>query len=438
MTVKRATWRISSEYALVVRQVINVRGELVETLVEVRGRSLRDVLKDILEKAENIRLNETPAVITPQMLYHCAPKLRLRLDTERAKEEKDGDLIFEIEAALQVVKEDLANEEENLQSLLKSGRITFDTIWAIVPPNELVYTLDSLKQPCVYRAARTVVGRKPDGTIVFRISGRKVDSDGQRTGWTSSDALEIESFVGEKPITDLPVYPLRFHSDPVSRVQRRSFSLTGKLWGAFAISNITEIQWNTSIWDSLVLSRRLQAPGPHPRQKPRRPQQRLRRLRPRLERVFRLAQTWKAVLLLDEADVFMAKRTATDLARNAVVSIFLRQLEYYQGILILTTNRVDEIDDAFRSRIHFQLAYSDLDAGARRAIWRGFLKEVNKTGGAEIEEDGLEMNRLAEMNMNGRQIKNVMKMSQLFAADDNRQVSFDDILLVAGMSQNWL
>ena len=108
----------------------------------------------------------------------------------------------------------------------------------------------------------------------------------------------------------------------------------------------------------------------------------------RLERVFRLAQTWKAVLLLDEADVFMAKRTATDLTRNAVVPIFLRQLEYYQGILILTTNRVEEIDDAFRSRIHFQLAYSDLDAVARKAIWRGFLGNVNKTGDVAVDLDG--------------------------------------------------
>jgi SpoVK/Ycf46/Vps4 family AAA+-type ATPase len=104
---------------------------------------------------------------------------------------------------------------------------------------------------------------------------------------------------------------------------------------------------------------------------------------------------------LDEADVFMAKRSATDLARNAVVSIFLRQLEYYRGILILTTNRVEEIDEAFRSRIHFQLAYEDLDREARKAIWRGFLKKIQ---GAEVEVKGEEIERLAGMVMNGRQV----------------------------------
>lgn len=125
----------------------------------------------------------------------------------------------------------------------------------------------------------------------------------------------------------------------------------------------------------------------------------------RLQRVFRLAQTWKAVLLLDEADVFMVKRTDLDLTRNAIVSIFLRQLEYYQGILILTTNRVEEIDDAFRSRIHFQLSFPDLDSVARRAIWRGFLGNVNKNGGVAVDLDEPAIGRLADMDMNGRQVR---------------------------------
>jgi len=155
----------------------------------------------------------------------------------------------------------------------------------------------------------------------------------------------------------------------------------------------------------------------------------------RLRKVFRLAQTWKAVLLLDEADVFMARRSTTDLARNAIVSVFLRHLEYYQGILVLTTNRLSEIDDAFRSRIHFQLAYSALDHAARKAIWRGFLTNVSITDEVTVDVDEEAVDKLAEMDMNGRQIKNVMKMAQLFAADENRPLTLDDIVLLAGVSQ---
>lgn len=72
----------------------------------------------------------------------------------------------------------------------------------------------------------------------------------------------------------------------------------------------------------------------------------------RLARTLELAQRWNAVLLLDEAEVFLQARNGTmDLARNALVSIFLRQLEYYQGILILTTNLIAHIDPAFESKL---------------------------------------------------------------------------------------
>ncbi|KAH9204697.1 hypothetical protein DL95DRAFT_244968, partial [Leptodontidium sp. 2 PMI_412] len=45
---------------------------------------------------------------------------------------------------------------------------------------------------------------------------------------------------------------------------------------------------------------------------------------------------------------------------------FLRTLEYYQVIMFLTTNRVQQIDDAITSRIHFKIKYSDLRREQRR------------------------------------------------------------------------
>ena len=59
----------------------------------------------------------------------------------------------------------------------------------------------------------------------------------------------------------------------------------------------------------------------------------------RLEEHFQLAHRWGCILLLDEADVFLEARSKTDLKRNAIVSVFLRLLEFYPGILFLTTNR---------------------------------------------------------------------------------------------------
>lgn len=60
-----------------------------------------------------------------------------------------------------------------------------------------------------------------------------------------------------------------------------------------------------------------------------------------LQKILDVCHAWGAILLLDEADVFLEKRNIHDIHRNALVSIFLRQLEYFQGILFLTTNRVE-------------------------------------------------------------------------------------------------
>ena len=69
-------------------------------------------------------------------------------------------------------------------------------------------------------------------------------------------------------------------------------------------------------------------------------------------------------MLFDEANVFLEQRSLEDMQRNALVSVFLRVLEYYEGILILTSNRVGTFDEAFKSGIQFALHYiSDSGSG---------------------------------------------------------------------------
>ncbi|CAM1511912.1 Fc.00g094250.m01.CDS01 [Cosmosporella sp. VM-42] len=83
-----------------------------------------------------------------------------------------------------------------------------------------------------------------------------------------------------------------------------------------------------------------------------------------LSSIFHFADKWDCILLLDEVDVFLSAGTPTDdLGRNSLVSskgIFLRDLEYYNGILFLTTNRIGKIDQAISSRIHLMLHCSRL------------------------------------------------------------------------------
>ncbi|KAK4540421.1 hypothetical protein LTR36_009278 [Oleoguttula mirabilis] len=87
-----------------------------------------------------------------------------------------------------------------------------------------------------------------------------------------------------------------------------------------------------------------------------------------LEYWFKVAKQWGAILLLDEADVYMDRRTTADLERNNLVAGFLRALEYYQGILFLTTNRIGTFDEAFLSRIDVPIYYPNFTNEQRLRI----------------------------------------------------------------------
>ncbi|OAI01799.1 AAA family ATPase [Methylomonas methanica] len=88
------------------------------------------------------------------------------------------------------------------------------------------------------------------------------------------------------------------------------------------------------------------------------------------------AQRWGAVMLIDEADVYIKKR-ADNLASNAVVGVFLRVLEYFNGLLFLTTNRVDDIDEAIISRCIAMLRYHSPDHEDRCKIWRVMTEQFS-------------------------------------------------------------
>jgi hypothetical protein len=88
-----------------------------------------------------------------------------------------------------------------------------------------------------------------------------------------------------------------------------------------------------------------------------------------LKEVLTRAQRWGAVMLIDEADVYIRRRD-DNMAMNAVVGVFLRVLEYFNGLLFLTTNRVDDIDEAIVSRCIALIRYYPPDEEARRRIWR--------------------------------------------------------------------
>jgi hypothetical protein len=108
-------------------------------------------------------------------------------------------------------------------------------------------------------------------------------------------------------------------------------------------------------------------------------------------------------------------------------TVLLRILEYFEGTMILTTNRVQTIDAAFKSRIHLSFTYPPLSAKSRSGLWETFIVK----GAAEQRPRWLDakfLKEISEEEVNGREIKNIVRVAHALAVDDKRSMRAKDIL----------
>ncbi|KAF9880062.1 hypothetical protein CkaCkLH20_02016 [Colletotrichum karsti] len=139
-----------------------------------------------------------------------------------------------------------------------------------------------------------------------------------------------------------------------------------------------------------------------------------------LTRWFKLAEKWGAIMLIDEADIYMERREVRDLSRNHLVAGFLRALEYYKGILFLTTNRVGTFDEAFISRIHIQIYYRPFSDEDREKVWDTFFQKLEEERETTIRimqstKDYIQSDELKALEWNGREIRNAFQVAVALA-----------------------
>ncbi|KAE8447777.1 hypothetical protein EG329_010171 [Mollisiaceae sp. DMI_Dod_QoI] len=163
-----------------------------------------------------------------------------------------------------------------------------------------------------------------------------------------------------------------------------------------------------------------------------------------LKRLLTYASTFQAIVLIDEADVFLEARKsgpADQLEQNAMVAgrfssvlgqiimlmviVFLRQLEYFQGIIFLTSNRVSVFDQAIKSRIHLALQYASPGKAVRRTLWKKNLENI------PVEELDLDfekaLNAVEETDMNGREISNSITTAKTLAKSEGSKLKLEHL-----------
>lgn len=143
-------------------------------------------------------------------------------------------------------------------------------------------------------------------------------------------------------------------------------------------------------------------------------------VRKNLETVFTRAKRWNAVLLLDEADVFVLERGA-DIAQNAIVAEFLRTMEYFDGLLFMTTNRAMDIDDAILSRCAAVIDYRAPGAADARKVWQVLATNQDIT----LDPDLLDQLVTGFPRATPRDVKMLLRLALRVAAHRHEELTID-------------
>lgn len=130
-----------------------------------------------------------------------------------------------------------------------------------------------------------------------------------------------------------------------------------------------------------------------------------------LHAVLRRAERWNCILMIDEADTYIYKR-GQDILQNCIVGTFLRLLEYYNGILFLTTNRADIIDEAIMSRVTVSIEYKNPGLDDLFAIWETHIPAY----GLNISGHNL-LEIAKKFPMSGRDVRNCLKLLSRYYKD---------------------
>ncbi|KAL8723360.1 MAG: hypothetical protein Q9225_000343 [Loekoesia sp. 1 TL-2023] len=242
------------------------------------------------------------------------------------------------------------------------------------------------------------------------------------------------------------------------------YSLSGKTWCKIFLDNLKPVHWKINVMEELILpvnAKRIVKALVNFHQFPDRARDegtlKGKGLTMLLHGPPGSGKTMTAaIVLIDEADVFLEARKSTGANRfeqNSMVAVFLRQLQFFQGILFLTSNRVAVFDEAITSRIHLIPEYQSLNRASRAHFWQHYLTKLNNTYYSDATvikrlsksesdlsseaEIAAAAEKLSVHEMNGREISNSVTTARTLAEDETERLKFEHLEIIVGVWEDF-
>jgi hypothetical protein len=136
------------------------------------------------------------------------------LEKEKASDDPDDDMIFELQAGLQFIEEEYSRENVSLCDFLPKRLITFPLLWTLFRPNVLAIGHDEFKQTFAFFVREVSEGEDQQGNPFLSLNCAYLDHDGDALKERSGVNLSIYGFDGARDISSLPYYPLEMHEEP--------------------------------------------------------------------------------------------------------------------------------------------------------------------------------------------------------------------------------
>lgn len=208
-----------------VRRRLDWQGKYIETRVDIKSKTLRNTLQDVLKDCKSISLVENTPQLDPRTLFHYYDELKTHVKktlerqlgkAKRSKERKRfKQQVAQCKLLLSYVDEDFGATRKALKPMVKAGTITYDLVWALFKPNTIAFTptynnkddARCFRVGTAYETENWLTGIKS-----WRVDGKYLEYDGKSFGLGEHE-VSIPAFKGHKKITSLAAYPLKYHKD---------------------------------------------------------------------------------------------------------------------------------------------------------------------------------------------------------------------------------